>query len=105
MNEKDLNILKQYANAIRAKFPDALIWAFGSRVKGTASEYSDLDVCVVVDSLDESIDRTIMDIAWETGFENDIVISTVTYLREDFMHGAISCSSFIKSIQSSGIAA
>lgn len=105
MNEKDYKILKEFADSVRKRFSGAAIWGFGSRVRGNPTEFSDLDVCVVVESLDESIDKAIMNIAWETGFENDIVISTVTYSKNDFEHGAVSYSTFIKSIISSGIAA
>ena len=105
MNEKDHKILKQFAEAVRKRFPDAEIWGFGSRVHGNASPDSDLDVCIVIDEYNETADRSIIDIAWETGFENDIIISTVTYSKSDFKHGAVSYSPFIKSIISSGIAA
>ena len=105
MNEKDYKILKQFADSVRMRFPEAAIWGYGSRVRGNPSEFSDLDVCIIVESLDESIDKAIMTIAWETGFENDIIISTVTYSKNDFEHGAVSYSTFIKSIIASGIAA
>lgn len=105
MNNSDMIILNLFAENIRKNFPDAEIRAFGSRAQGTASEYSDLDVCIVVENLDESTDKKIMDIAWETGFENDLVISTVTFSRHDFEHGAVSSSPFVKSIIASGVAA
>lgn len=105
MNERDYIILKDFAEAVRARFPSAEIIAYGSRVRGDASEYSDFDVCVIVGELDESVDQAIMDIAWEIGFNNDIVISTITYSKYDFENGPISCSPFILSIRMSGIAA
>jgi len=105
MNNKDRIILKYFAEKIRKVFPDAQIRAFGSRVQGNASEFSDLDVCVVVEKFDESIDKIIMNIAWETGFEYDIVISTVTFSKHDFEHGAVSSSQFVKSVILSGVAA
>jgi len=67
--------------------------------------FPDLDVCVVVEKFDESIDKIIMNIAWETGFEYDIVISTVTFSKHDFEHGAVSSSQFVKSVILSGVAA
>ncbi len=105
MKKKDTQILKLFAGTVRNKFPEARIWAFGSRVKGLATKYSDLDVCIVLDRLDESIDKIIMDIAWEIGFNNDIVISTVSYSKNDFEHGPLAYSSFVKSIIKNGIAA
>ena len=38
--EQVINILEQY-------IPDAEVWAFGSRVRGTAKKHSDLDLVVV----------------------------------------------------------
>ncbi|MEA1960746.1 MAG: nucleotidyltransferase domain-containing protein [Bacillota bacterium] len=38
-----INILKHYV-------PDREVWAFGSRVKGTAKSYSDLDLIVIGES-------------------------------------------------------
>jgi uncharacterized protein len=105
MNERDRNILQVFAAAVRSHYSSARIWAFGSRVRGDASEYSDFDVCVVLDYLDEDIDKVVMDIAWETGFSYNVVISTVTYSKKDFDQGAISSSHFVKSILSFGIAA
>ena len=105
MKENDYNILKELADALREKFPEAEILAFGSRVRGDASESSDLDVCIVVGRLNEDIDKSIIDIAWETGFKHDLVISTVTYAKNDFENGSVSDSPFVKSIRRSGIAA
>lgn len=105
MKERDLKILHEFAVEVRKIFPGAAIRAFGSRVYDNASEYSDLDVCIVLDRIDETIDKIIMNIAWETGFRNDMVISTVTYSKNDFENGTVSASPFVKSIISTGIAA
>jgi predicted nucleotidyltransferase len=105
MDKRDRAVLKQFAAAVRVHFPEAEIWAFGSRVRGCASEYSDLDVCVIVDDYNEVADKKIMETAWATGFDNDIVISTVAYSKEQFRNGALSSSPFVKSILAQGIAA
>lgn len=105
MNERDLKILQTFAVEIRKIFPTARIWAFGSRVSGGASPDSDFDVCVVVNSLDEESDKRIMDVAWSVGFENDVVISTVTYSTRDFESGPITASPFVRSLLATGVAA
>jgi predicted nucleotidyltransferase len=105
MDRKDMSVLEQFAATVRKYFPDAEIWAFGSRVRGNASADSDLDVCVVVDNYNEDVDKKIIEAAWEAGFNNDMVISTVAYSKEEFRNGAVSCSPFVKSILSTGIAA
>ena len=102
---KDKDVLTHYAAKVRQRFPGARIWAFGSRVKGGATEESDLDVCVVVDILNDAIDEAIMNIAWEIGFENDIVISTVTYSKQEFDEGPCSESPLVQNILSAGMPA
>ena len=104
-SNKDEKIFNQFATEVRKKFPAAKIWAFGSRVRGGATIESGLDVCVVVDKLDDESDSAIMNIAWQIGFENDVVISTVTYSREEFEKGPCSESGLVQNILGYGIAA
>ena len=103
MNRHDKRIFTQFVKLVRQRFPDARIWAFGSRVKGTATEESDLDVCVVLHTLNRTIDHEIMDVAWQVGFEHEVVISTVTYSTEEFEHGPCSQSSLVHNILTQGV--
>ncbi len=105
LTEHDAHILSQFAAAVRTRLPEARIWAFGSRVRGDFVEDSDLDVCVVIDSLDEATDKAIIDIAWRIGFENDSVISTVTYSQYEFEKGPCSESPLVWTIREEGLAA
>jgi predicted nucleotidyltransferase len=49
ITDQDRRILDKFSREIRKRFPDAKIWAFGSRSRGTAEWDSDFDVCVVLD--------------------------------------------------------
>lgn len=102
---KDKKVLDQFAALVRKRFSDARVWAFGSRTTGESTASSDLDVCVVLDRLDDEIDRTIMDVAWQVGFENDVVISTVTYSRAEFEAGPCSESPLVKNVIHAGVSA
>ena len=79
MNPQDYQIFSHFAALVRERFPDARIWAFGSRAKGTATQESDLDVCVVLQTLNETIAKQIRYCAWEVGFEHDLVIALIRY--------------------------
>ena len=105
MDQHDKKVLLAFARAVREKYPEARIWAFGSRARGNPSPFSDFDICVVLNKLDEAIDKIIIDIAWHIGYENDILISTVTFPEDAFENGPISASPIIKSILRNGIAA
>ncbi|KPA09191.1 nucleotidyltransferase [Candidatus Magnetomorum sp. HK-1] len=103
MIEKDKQILKRFASSVKNKFSDAKILGFGSRVIGNHSEDSDLDVCIVTETLNDKIDKEIMDIAWNIGFENDIVISTITYDKHTFEESPCRFSPLVKNIINNGL--
>lgn len=105
LSNKDKKIFYQFASMVRNKFPAAKIWAFGSRVRGEATVESDLDVCVVLDKLDDESDSVIMETAWQVGFDNDVIISTVTYSKEEFEDGPCSESGLVQNVLGYGIAA
>jgi predicted nucleotidyltransferase len=105
MTKEDSRILSAFASSVRNRYPEARVWAFGSRVTGSYTQESDLDVCVVVNQLDDAIDKSIMDIAWELGFENDMLISTVTYAKDRFERGPCSESALVKTVLERGISA
>jgi len=57
MDKKDvLNIAKKYARVVKQKFNPQQILLFGSYVKGTFRDESDIDIAVVFFDYDDSID-------------------------------------------------
>jgi len=100
-----LEVLKKFAAKVRAVYPGARIWAFGSYPRGTATEESDLDVCVVLKEFKPEDRFVISDLAWEAGFDYDILISTIVISGYDYENGSMSASPLIESIKSEGVAA
>lgn len=105
ISRDDKRILDEFSRRVRERFSKARIWAFGSRVKGNATWESDFDICVVLDRHDDAAERFIRDVAWEVGFENERVITTVVFDSEQFERGPLSESTLVKNILQEGIAA
>ena len=105
LSNADVITLNLFAHQIRQSFPDARIWAFGSRVKGNASWESDLDVCITIKDLTTDSSKQIIDIAWEVGFQRDVIISPLILSKEQFESGPLSESSIVKTILREGVAA
>ena len=59
ISAQDSQILETFATQVRQHFPEARIWAFGSRARGEGTWESDLDVCVVLDRHDHYVDDII----------------------------------------------
>lgn len=103
MDTQSQAAMQDFAARVRARLPDARIWAFGSRVRGDHGEFSDLDLCVVAPNLDAAADRYIMDCAWDAGFAHDVVITTVTYSVREFEEGPCSASPLVHTILHEGL--
>ncbi len=99
------HILRGLAEKVRQKYPHARIWLFGSHARGTATEESDLDICVVLPEV-HPVDRlAVSDMAWEVGFAYDLHVSTIVVSEKDFEEGPVSSSPLVETIRSEGIAA
>ena len=105
MTKEDRKIFKQFTDRVHERFSDARVWAFGSRARGDATWESDFDLFIVLSEVDHKIDRWIRDIAWEVGFENDRVITTILIDKLEFESGPMSESTIVENILREGISA
>ncbi len=76
---------------------------FGSRARGDATTDSDLDIFLVVDHLDADLRDRISEVAWEVGFENDVVLSTFVVTAEQLERGPLGVSPIVRQIEKEGI--
>lgn len=76
---------------------------FGSRARGDHTPDSDYDVLVVVEQLDQTIQKTISYCAWETGFEDCLLIVPVAVTRDEIEHSPFRSSLFMQAIREEGI--
>lgn len=105
MSKQDRQILDEFTARVRQRFPDARIWAFGSRARGNASWDSDFDICIVWDHVDRNRDQWVRKVAWEVGFENERVITTVILDAVQFEQGPMSESTLVATILQDGVSA
>lgn len=104
MEKRDLEIVKRFKALVSKKVKIHELRVFGSRARGDAVVESDLDLFIVVDHLDHSIERYISDCAWEVGFPNDVVVMPVAVSIDAIKNSPISESVFIKNVYREGVA-
>jgi predicted nucleotidyltransferase len=76
---------------------------FGSRARGEAGEYSDMDVFIEVERLDKEMEDRIRYIAWEVGFEHLLHISPLVFSRHEIEETPIRSSFIVQNIVEEGV--
>ena len=98
-----MKIVKKFKEIVSRKVKVHEIRVFGSRARGDATWESDLDVLVVVEHLDRSIEKYISDCAWEAGFEHGIVVVPVIYTRDKWENSPERHSLLAQAIEKEGV--
>ena len=77
---------------------------FGSRARGDAGRYSDIDVVVVLkDDADEQDFDYVSDCAWEAGFEYGIVIVPIVFTKNEWENGPERYSLLAQAVEKEGV--
>jgi DNA polymerase sigma len=103
MENREKLVLNKLKGLLLKKIGLNSLVLFGSRARGDADQYSDMDVLVVVDRLDKTIEDYISDCAWEAGFEEGIVIVPINFTKDEWEKGLERFSLLAQAIRSEGV--
>jgi len=104
IHDRDLQIARKLKNRLSSVVSLVDFKVFGSRARGDADEYSDLDVFIEVETLDKELKDKISDIAWEVGFYNDCIhISPLIFTRYEIEESPLRISSIVQVIAEEGV--
>ncbi len=104
IHDRDLQIARKLKDRLSSVVPLVDFKVFGSRARGDADEYSDLDVFIEVETLDKELKDKISDIAWEVGFYNDCIhISPLIFTRYEIEESPLRISSIVQVITEEGV--
>lgn len=103
MTEKDFSIATTLKQRLAGAVSLVDFRVFGSRARGDADEYSDMDIFVEVEDLNKSLKERILDIAWEVGFENFMVIAPLIFTRYELENSPLRSSPIVKAIVAEGV--
>ncbi len=93
----------EFKERVAALVPIVQFCVFGSRARGNATAESDLDVFLVVGNIDVDLRERISEVAWEVGFENDVVLSSFVVTVDQLTRGPLGVSPIVRQIEKEGI--
>lgn len=100
--------IEAFRNALRNRFGAALheVVVFGSVARDTATESSDIDVMVILDHPDESVDwrteRDVRSVAFQVELDHDVVFDLKTVDRAD-LSGSLGHTPFMERVLAEGV--
>lgn len=103
MKQKDYEIARELKDRLSEVVQLIDFRIFGSRARGVADEYSDMDVFLEVESLNKELKNKISDIAWEVGYKHVIVISLLVFTRNEIEKSPLKASPIVKNIVAEGV--
>lgn len=103
MTQKDYEIARQLKERLSEVVQVLDFRVFGSRARGEADEYSDMDVFIEVDKIDKPLKKKIRHIVWELGFENSIYISPLIFTRSEIEDSPLKASPILENITEEGV--
>ena len=74
---------------------------YGSQARGDATKYSDIDLLIILPSINEESRKIISDITWEVGLDAGKVISAIPTTEAEMKYYAI--LPFYKNVKQEGI--
>ncbi len=76
---------------------------FGSRARGNADEYSDMDIFIEVEHIDKELEDLIHHIVWEVSLERSLYISPLIFTSHEIEKSPLRVSPIVKNIEEEGV--
>jgi len=99
-----LSIAEEYVQRLKDKrIPLVKTILYGSQARGTSDPNSDIDILVVVESLDKNIRTIIIDEAFEISLQNNVDLIALPCHKEEYDSPIFQADHFFKNIEHDGV--
>jgi UTP:GlnB (protein PII) uridylyltransferase len=104
LNPIEKKVLDTFKSLVSKKVSVYRMVLFGSRARGDAHPYSDMDVLVVLDKITDENDMDyVSDCAWEAGFEHGIVVVPIVFTKDEWEKGPERYSLLAQAVEKEGV--
>jgi len=104
MNQSDLQTARTLKERVSKLTPLIDFRLFGSRARGDANEFSDMDIFMEFETVDSALKKRVKNAAWEITLETGIVVTTLLFSRHEIENSPLRSSPIIRVIMDEGVA-
>jgi len=104
MDKRSLEIAHQLKKNIEKELNVIDMRIFGSRARDDFEKDSDLDIYLELEENNPEVRKLIGHLTWKIGFENELVITTIIFTRDELENGPMKYSPIYRSIERDGVA-
>ena len=103
MIEHDVQTARELKKRVSKLTPLIDFRIFGSRARGDADEYSDMDIFMEFETVDTELKNKVKNAAWEMTLESGIVVTTLLFSRHEIEDSPLRSSPIIRVIMEEGV--
>ena len=103
MTQNDLQTARELKKRVSELTPLLDFLLFGSRARGDADEFSDMDIFMEFETVDRELRNMVKNAAWEMTLETGIVVTTLLFSRYEIEESALRSSPIIRVILEEGV--
>ncbi len=101
--EHDIQTARELKNRVSKLTPLIDFRLFGSRARGDADEYSDMDIFMEFETVDRELRKRVKKAAWEMTLESGIVVTTLLFSRHEIENSPLRSSPIVRVIMEEGV--
>jgi len=101
--ENDLKTARELKKRVSKFTPPIDFRLFGSRARGDADDYSDMDIFMEFETVDKDLKSRVKNCAWEMTMESGIVVTTLLFSRHEIEDSPLRSSPIIRVIMEEGV--
>ena len=103
MIENDLQTARELKKRVSKFTPLIDFRLFGSRARGDADDYSDMDIFMEFETVDRELKNMVKNAAWEMTLESGIVVTTLLFSRHEIENSPLRSSPIVRVIMEEGV--